>query len=85
MGNVKREDLEKIISFLYWEEELDKGFLPVERIQYETGLTRTRVQEVLKTLRSLGLVEYVYQQKDIGIEEARVTLKGKKKAGQLIK
>ena len=43
MNNVKREDQEKILSFLYWEENVDKGFLPVERILDETGLTNTQV------------------------------------------
>ena len=83
MNNVKREDLEKILSFLYWEETVEKGFLPVERIQDETGLTNTQVQGGLKTLGYSGLVNYIYHQKDIGIEEARITLKGKETAEQL--
>ncbi len=80
MDGANSEELEKIISFLYWEEEVEKGFLSVERIQYETGLTRTQVQRGLKTLGHSGLVDYVYQRKDVGIEEARITPKGKKKA-----
>jgi len=83
MNNVKRVDLEKILSFLYWEETVDKGFLPIERIQDETGLTNTRVQEGLNTLGFSGLVNYTDHQKDIGIEKARITIKGKKRAEQL--
>lgn len=83
MDSANSEELEKIISFLYWEEGVDKGFLPVERIQYETGLTRTQVQQGLKTLGFSGLVDYVYQTREVGIEEARITPEGKKKADQL--
>jgi hypothetical protein len=74
----------KILSFLYWEETVDNDYHTLKRIQDETELSETEIREELRTLGHSGLVSYVYRERDIGIEEAKITDKGKEKARQLI-
>lgn len=73
----------KILSFLYWEETLGVDYHTVKRIQEETDLSETEIREELRTLGHSGLVDYIYRERDIGIEEAKITDKGKEKARQL--
>jgi hypothetical protein len=77
--------LKNILIFLYWEETVYKDYLTVERIQDETELSVIQIQEGLRTLRHSGYVDYVYRDKSIGIEEARITVFGKEKAERLLK
>jgi hypothetical protein len=77
--------LKNILIFLYGEETVYKDYLKIDRIQDETELSAIQIQEGLRTLRHSGYVDYVYRDKRIGIEEARITNIGKKKAEQLLK
>lgn len=76
--------LKNILIFLYWEETVYKDYLTVERIQDETELSAIQIQEGLRTLRHSGCVDYVYRDKSIGIEEARITVIGKDKAEKIL-
>ena len=78
------EAMKKILLFLYWEETVDEGYLTINRMQEETDLSRIEIQEGLRNLGHSGHVNYVYRDKALGIEEARITLKGKEKASQLL-
>lgn len=78
------ESQTEILLFLYWEETIYKGYITVERIEDETDLSKSQIQEGLKTLGYLGFADYIYREKGTGIEEAKITVKGIEKAVKLL-
>ena len=78
------EVMKKILLFLYWEETVNEDYLTVGRIQEETDLSGDNIQEGLRTLRYSGFVDYVYRDRDVGIEETKITAKGMEKARKLL-
>jgi DNA-binding MarR family transcriptional regulator len=75
---------EKILIFLYWEETIDPAYLSVRKIEDETELSSYYVERGVKTLRENGWVECVIREKDVGVEDVRITGKGIEKAQSLI-
>jgi DNA-binding MarR family transcriptional regulator len=75
---------EKILIFLYWEGTLDPTYMPVRKIMDETELSSHYVENGVKTLRENGWVECVVREKDLGVEDVRITGKGIEKAQSLI-
>lgn len=78
------EVMKNILLFLYWEETVNEDYLTVGRIQAETDLSGDNIQEGLRTLGYSGFVDYVYRDRDVGIEETKITAKGMEKARKLL-
>ncbi len=75
---------EKILVFLYWEGTIDPNYLSARKIEDETELSSPFVEKGVKTLRENGWVECNIREKDLGIEDVRITSKGIEKAQSLI-
>ena len=71
----------KILIFLYWEEKVCKGPIPVGRIQDETDLADIDLIEALKVLHDR---DWISLERDKGANEVRITDKGKIRADQLL-
>ena len=84
MSNEIKEIQEKALIFLYWEGTIDPDYLPVQKIEYETELSSYFIEKGVKTLRENGWVECNIREKDLGIEDVRITVKGIEKAQSLI-
>ena len=84
MSNEIKETPEKILIFLYWEGTIDTNYLPTKKIEDETELSSHFVDNGVKTLREYGWVECNIREKDLGIEDVRITSKGIEKALSLI-
>ena len=85
MSDEINEIQEKILIFLYWEGTLDPTYLSVRKIEDETELSSHYIENGMKTLRENGWVECVVREKDLGVEDVRITGKGIEKAQSLIK
>jgi DNA-binding MarR family transcriptional regulator len=79
-----KEIQEKVLIFLYWEGTIDLRYLSVRKIEDETELSSRFVENGVKTLRENGWVECNIREKDLGIEDVRITVKGIEKAQSLI-
>ena len=78
------EVMKNILLFLYWEETVNEGYLTLEKLLEETDLSIAEVQEAIRVLGYERYVDYIYRDRIIGIEEVRITNKGKEKAIQLV-
>ena len=83
MSNEIKEIQEKILIFLYWERTIDPNYLSVRKIEDETELSSLFVKNGVKTLRENGWVECNIREKDLGVEDVRITSKGIEKAQSL--
>ena len=83
MSNEIKEVQEKILIFLYWEGTIDPNYLSVRKIEDETELSSYFVENEVKTLRENGWVECNIREKDLGVEDVRITGKGIEKAQSL--
>ena len=78
------EVMKVILLFLYWEETVNEGYLTLEKLREETDLSIAEVQEAIRVLGYERYVDYIYRDGSIGIEEVRITNKGKEKAIQFV-
>lgn len=76
MTNEIKEIPEKILLFLYWEGTIDPNYLSAKKIEDETELSSHYVENGVKILREKGWVECNPREKDLGIEDVRITVKG---------
>jgi hypothetical protein len=78
------EVIKNVLLFLYWEETINEGYLTLEKLREETDLSIAEVQEAIRALGYERYVDYIYRDRSIGIEEVRITNKGKEKAKQFV-
>ena len=83
MSDEINEIQEKILIFLYWEGTIDPNYFSFRKIEDETELSSHFVENGVKTLRENGWVECIIREKDLGVEDVRITSKGIGKAQSL--
>lgn len=83
ISNKLNEIQEKILIFLYWEGTIDSTYLSFKKIRDETELSSHYVESGVNVLHENGWVECVVREKDVGVEDVRITSKGIEKAQSL--